>query len=112
MDPARLSGLLAPLVQNEADYTKGNRFRDFKALKKMPLIRRIGNLGLGFCIKGASGYWNVFDPNNGYFKSASRLFRTTDAGASWNEILHNSEVNFRFDNCDFKDINTGWLTHM
>ena len=32
----------------------------------MPLIRRFGNLGLSFCIKGASGYWNIFDPTNGF----------------------------------------------
>jgi len=32
----------------------------------MPLIRRIGNVGLSFLTKAASGYWNIFDPNNGY----------------------------------------------
>ena len=32
----------------------------------MPLIRRIGNLGLGFLTKAATGYWNIFDPTNGY----------------------------------------------
>jgi len=33
----------------------------------MPLIRRIGNLGLSFLTKAATGYWNCFDPTNGYF---------------------------------------------
>src|SRR3990172_6041921 len=66
MDTGRLPALLAPLVQGQADYTKGNRFRDFVSLQQMPLIRRVGNMGLGFLSKTATGYWNLFDPTNGY----------------------------------------------
>ena len=66
MDTSRLPALLAPLVQGQADYTKGNRFRDFVSLQQMPLIRRVGNMGLGFLSKTATGYWNLFDPTNGY----------------------------------------------
>ena len=32
----------------------------------MPVLRRIGNIGLSFLIKAASGYWNIFDPANGF----------------------------------------------
>jgi len=66
MDPSYIPALIKPLVENNADFTKGNRFRDFKALKNMPVLRRIGNLGLSFLIKAASGYWNIFDPANGF----------------------------------------------
>lgn len=66
MDMAHLPALLQPLIEGKADYTKGNRFRDFKSLQKMPLIRRIGNMGLGFLSKAATGYWHMFDPTNGY----------------------------------------------
>ncbi|HLA08566.1 MAG TPA: glycosyltransferase family 2 protein [Anaerolineales bacterium] len=66
MDTSQLPALLAPLVQGQADYTKGNRFRDFVSLQQMPLIRRVGNMGLGFLSKTATGYWNLFDPTNGY----------------------------------------------
>jgi dolichol-phosphate mannosyltransferase len=66
MDPAHLPNLLTPIVQGRADYTKGNRFRDFQALQKMPIIRRVGNMGLGFLTKAATGYWNLFDPTNGF----------------------------------------------
>jgi glycosyltransferase involved in cell wall biosynthesis len=66
MDARHLSSLLVPLVRGQADYTKGNRFRDFQSLRQMPLIRRLGNMGLGFLTKVATGYWNVFDPTNGY----------------------------------------------
>lgn len=66
MDPDDLPDLLNPLIHNEADYAKGNRFRDFQALQKMPLVRRIGNMALGFLTKAATGYWNIFDPTNGF----------------------------------------------
>src|SRR5512140_194079 len=66
MDLSRLPDLLAPLVLGKADYTKGNRFRDFAALRQMPLMRRIGNMGLAFLTKAATGYWNLFDPTNGF----------------------------------------------
>jgi dolichol-phosphate mannosyltransferase len=67
MDPAYIPALLTPLIQGKADYAKGNRFRDLSSLRKMPLIRRVGNLGLSFLTKAATGYWNCFDPTNGYF---------------------------------------------
>jgi len=66
MDVSRIPDLLIPLIQGQADYTKGNRFRDFAALRQMPLVRRIGNMGLGFLSKAATGYWNLFDPTNGF----------------------------------------------
>lgn len=58
--------LIAPLVSGEADYTKGNRFRDFQAVRAMPPARRIGNVALSFLAKAATGYWRVFDPTNGF----------------------------------------------
>lgn len=66
MDVNYLQNLITPLVQGRADYVKGNRFRDFAALRRMPLIRRVGNIGLGFLVKAATGYWNLFDPTNGF----------------------------------------------
>jgi len=59
--------LLSPLILGQADYVKGNRFQDFAALKSMPVIRQIGNMGLGFLVKAATGYWDCFDPTNGFF---------------------------------------------
>ena len=58
--------LIAPLIRGEADYTKGNRFRDFAAVRAMPLARRIGNVALSFLAKAATGYWRSFDPTNGF----------------------------------------------
>ncbi len=66
MDPAYLPCLLDALIRTPADYVKGNRFVHSRNLSAMPLKRRIGNIGLSFMTKLASGYWNIFDPSNGY----------------------------------------------
>jgi len=80
MDPAYLPALIAPILSGQADYTKGNRFLHTRQLAAMPGVRRFGNGGLSFLTKLASGYWNVFDPTNGFAaihaKAASLLDET------------------------------------
>jgi dolichol-phosphate mannosyltransferase len=66
MDPVGLPALIEPIRRGEADYVKGNRFLHGEALTQMPWVRRWGNIGLSFLAKLASGYWSIFDPNNGY----------------------------------------------
>lgn len=77
MDPAYVETMIRPIVEEKADYTKGNRFTDFNALKNMPRIRLFGNSLLSFMVKLSSGYWNVMDPTNGFTaidsESARRL---------------------------------------
>lgn len=66
MAAADLTSLLEPLILGSADFTKGNRFRDFNTLRRMPLVRRAGNMALSFLVKAATGYWTCFDPCNGF----------------------------------------------
>jgi glycosyltransferase involved in cell wall biosynthesis len=61
-----LPALVTPLIRGEADYTKGNRFRDVVALRQMPWLRCFGNMMSSLIVKAATGYWHCFDPNNGY----------------------------------------------
>src|SRR5262249_50520026 len=53
-------------IEGGADYAKGNRFLHREVIQRMPAERIIGNVVLTFLTKLASGYWNVFDPQNGY----------------------------------------------
>src|SRR3954469_2722834 len=66
MDPALIPQFVYPIETGAADYTKGNRFFDLENVQGMPLVRLIGNGGLSFLTKLSSGYWNIFDPTNGY----------------------------------------------
>jgi len=92
MDPFYIPLLLKPIKNDRADFTKGNRFRDLSALRKMPLIRRIGNLGLSFMIKGASGYWNIFDPNNGFFAIKNETLKNIDFKKIHNRYFFESSM--------------------
>lgn len=73
MDPEMLPRLVAPLLRGEADYAKGNRFYDLAEIARMPRVRIFGNAVLSFLTKISSGYWDVFDPTNGYTALHSRV---------------------------------------
>ncbi|MGQ0800643.1 MAG: glycosyltransferase family 2 protein [Pseudomarimonas sp.] len=66
MDPALIPALVAPILRGEADYSKGNRFYDLAQIGRMPAVRIFGNAVLSFMAKLSTGYWDVFDPTNGY----------------------------------------------
>ncbi len=66
MDPALIDDFVAPIAEGEADYTKGNRFFDLEGVRTMPRMRLFGNAALSFLSKLSSGYWDLFDPTNGY----------------------------------------------
>src|SRR5260221_1518085 len=66
MEARYLDRLVAPLRAGRADFSKGNRFYDLRALRSMPRVRRFGNFGLTLLGKAASGYWHISDPTNGY----------------------------------------------
>lgn len=66
MDPALIPAIAGPVLAGRADYAKGNRFHELESLEQMPRHRILGNLALSFASKMSSGYWDVFDPTNGY----------------------------------------------
>ena len=66
MDPSLIGDFVSPIIAGNADYTKGNRFFDLEKISEMPKIRLFGNAVLSFMTKLSSGYWDLFDPTNGY----------------------------------------------
>lgn len=66
MDPRLIKQFVAPIIDGEADYTKGNRFFDLEEIHAMPKMRLFGNAVLSFMTKLSSGYWELFDPTNGF----------------------------------------------
>jgi len=66
MDLSYCAQLIAPILLGEADYAKGNRFSSLSHLTQMPTVRVLGNAMLSFLAKLSTGYWNIFDPTNGY----------------------------------------------
>lgn len=66
MDPMLIPQFVAPIIAGRADYTKGNRFFNLQEVRSMPAVRIFGNTILSFMTKFSSGYWEIFDPTNGY----------------------------------------------
>ncbi|MFC0132761.1 glycosyl transferase family 2 [Massilia eurypsychrophila] len=66
MDSNLIPRFVAPILEGEADYTKGNRFYDLEQIGSMPPLRLIGNAVLSLMTKLSSGYWDLFDPTNGF----------------------------------------------
>ncbi len=66
MDPAYLPDLLDRVTEEGYGFAKANRFYAPESFEGMPGHRVFGNIMLSFLTKLASGYWNLFDPQNGY----------------------------------------------
>ncbi len=66
MDPEYLPVLIDNLIDRKLDYVKANRFLHREALKTMPAYRRIGNIVVTILTKFATGYYSIFDTQNGY----------------------------------------------
>jgi len=75
MDPAFLPDLLDPIADHGYEFTKANRFFSRNSFAGMPKTRMLGSIVLSFATKVASGYWNLFDPQNGYTATKTSALR-------------------------------------
>lgn len=66
MDPEQLPRLLDNMQDRGLDFIKANRFMHFDALRTMPKYRRFGNIVVTILTKFATGYYSIFDTQNGY----------------------------------------------
>lgn len=73
MDLRQLPALVLPIASGRADYTKGTRFSSRTHIGGMPLLRAVGNSILSMMSKVSTGYWNIFDPTNGYCAIEARV---------------------------------------
>jgi glycosyltransferase involved in cell wall biosynthesis len=79
MDTSYIPDLVKALDGNgDLSMVKGNRFTDPATIRTMPRLRLIGNSGLTFLVKIASGYWTLVDPTNGYFAMCGDDIRRLD----------------------------------
>lgn len=78
MLPQDLETIIAPVVENRADYAKANRLYSGNAYKKMPKVRYFGNSILTFFTKIASGYWHVMDSQTGFTAINFKMLKLID----------------------------------
>lgn len=92
MSPEHLPLLLDALIEQDYDYAKGNRFLAGESLEKMPKLRLIGNIGLTFMTKLATGYWHVFDPQNGYTAVKTAALTKLDLAKVHNRFFFENDM--------------------
>ena len=95
MDPRLISDLCAPILNEQADYIKGNRFFNPRSLAQMPKIRLLGNAIISFLCKLASGYWSIMDPSNGFTAIDTRILRELPLDKISNRYFFESDMLFR-----------------
>ena len=76
MNPGDLPSLIEPIINNKADYSKGNRLFTGEAWENIPRIRYLGNSILSLLTKVASGYWHVADSQCGYTAANKKVLQT------------------------------------
>src|SRR3990172_2201174 len=77
---------LDPIIEEKADYTKGNRFilsQLDDTLKKMPKLRLIGNWVITALTKIASGYYKTMDAVDGYTAISKEAIDTINWSHAW-----------------------------
>ena len=106
MNPNYMEKLIEPILKDIADYTKGNRFNDFQALRAMPKVRLFGNSALSFAVKVSSGYWNIMDPTNGYTAINKKAIEDLDLNKLSKRYFFESDMlmNLNIENAVVKDV--------
>jgi len=106
MSSAHLYLLLDAIIDQGYDYAKGNRFLAGESLHLMPRHRLFGNVILTFANKLASGYWHVFDPQNGYTAIKGEALRRLNlAGIHQRYFFENDMlINLNFQNARVRDV--------
>ena len=95
MDPALIPRFVQPIKDGRADYTKGNRFFNLDNVRSMPALRLFGNAVLSFLNKLSSGYWDIFDPTNGYTAIHTEVLRELPFDKVSQRYFFESDMLFR-----------------
>ncbi len=94
MDPRLIPGFCDPIFEGRADYTKGNRFYDLTQIGKMPAMRILGNAVLSLMTKISTGYWTLFDVNNGFTAISSAVLQHIPTSKVSNRFFFESDMLF------------------
>lgn len=84
MDLKDLPNFLESIHKDECDYVKGNRFLlGGNAFRDMPFKRFFGNSMLSLITKFASGYWRIFDSQDGYTAITKKAIDSINWDLAW-----------------------------
>lgn len=106
MNPELIYSFVAPIASHQYDYTKGNRFYRVDDVREMPLRRLFGNTVLSFFAKASTGYWQLFDPTNGYTAISVECLKNLELDKISKRYFFESDLLFRLNivGANIKDI--------
>jgi len=106
MDPTDLPAVLDPVVEEDVDYVKGNRFFTGNAWNMIPKYRYLGNSVLSLLTKIASGYWHIADSQTGYTAISLRVLKLLDLDCIYKRYGYPNDMLVRLNvlNCVVRDV--------
>ena len=95
MKPELIPLFIKPLIEKKSLFVKGNRFRNSDVINKMPKVRLYGNIFLSFLTKISTGYWELFDPTNGFIAFKKELINQVPLHKLDNRFFFETDLLFR-----------------
>lgn len=108
MDPDDLESIILPVVEERADYAKGNRLFFGDAWNMIPHYRYLGNSFLSLMTKIASGYWHIADSQGGYTAISLLALKRIDLDRIYSNYGMPNDLLIKLNQYDFKvcDVHT------
>jgi len=106
MDPSDMPPLLKAIIEDGADYAKGNRLLSGDIRKKMPSNRYRISQFLSLLTKIASGYWQIIDPQCGYTAINKKALHSIDWDKMYKQYGQPNDLLIRLnvENMKVKDV--------
>jgi glycosyltransferase involved in cell wall biosynthesis len=104
MDPNQLPNLITPIIEGNADYTKGNRILSKEYRVGMSKWRFFGNVILSLLTKIGTGYWQILDSQNGYTAISKKALERIDLDNIYPYYGYNGDILTKLNIYDFNVI--------
>jgi glycosyltransferase involved in cell wall biosynthesis len=102
MDPDDLEAIIKPVVEDRADYSKGNRLFYGDAWELIPHYRYLGNSFLSLMTKIASGYWHLADSQSGYTAISLIALKRIDLDSIYKDYGMPNDLLIKLNQFDFR----------
>ena len=111
MDPKLITKFIDPIINKKANFTKGNRFKNFKFLKKMPIARIIGNIFFSVIGMLLINNFKIFDFQNGYTSIDNTTLKKIIRKNLDNEFFFENSLIYNLTKMNFKILDIDMKAH-
>ena len=109
--PQDFERLIMPVVNENADYAKGNRLNYYDVQNIMPKHRFFGNTLLTLLTKFASGYYHIMDPQMGYTALNLKILPKLEISKLIKRYGYPGHLLYMLNLCDAKVVDVDVMPH-